>query len=148
MKKLLLFGGIGLIAYLYFSKKNFINSTIWNFEGLNFNLKRKKILVKLSVLNPTGQSVTIKSIVGNLILNSNIIATIESFIQQKIEPNNKTFITLDLVPAGVGIFSQAKVIIQALLEKKKIKGKKLSAIFQGSANVEGVTVPIDIKLMS
>jgi len=137
MKKLLLFGGLGLIAYLYFSKKNFIKSTIWNFEGLNFNLKRKKILVKLSVLNPTGQSVNIKSIVGNLLLNNNVIATVESFINNRIEPNNKSTITLDLVPSGVGIFAQAKIIIQAIAEKKKIKGKKLSAIFQGSANVEG-----------
>jgi ERCC4-related helicase len=147
MKGMLLPLGIGVALYFLYSKKQFVSQTNWSFEKLNFDLKKKRIKVTLGVANPTNESAEIQSITGNLIINGSTVATVESFENQKIAPANKSFIQLNLIPSAMGIFSQAKTILEKLLQKNQNKTKvSMKAVFAGAANVNGIVIPINLNL--
>lgn len=149
MKKIVIPAVLGLGLLWVMSKRNFVKTTNWTFEKMQIDLKKKKIYVFLGVQNPTGQSLTINSIVGNLIINNSTVATIESYDKQKINPTSKSLIKLQLVPSAMGLFEQAKAVVLQLLSKgKKTAKQAIKSTFKGAANVEGTTFPIDLKLMS
>jgi hypothetical protein len=149
MKKSVVFiGACAIAAYLLYSKSNFAKSANFSFEKMQPDLKKKKITIYLGVANPTGQQLTIKSIVGNLIVNGTTVASIENFADTVISPTKKTLIKLELIPSATGILSQVTTLVKSFLNKSKTKTKTtISATFKGAANLEGLTMPIDIKLI-
>jgi hypothetical protein len=142
---LLLVGGI---LYFFSRKGTFAKAAQFSFQKMEMNLKKKKIFVYLGVSNPTGQELTINSIVGNLIMNGSQIASIESFDKQKISSSAKSLIKLQLIPSAMGLFEQAKIFVENILKKKTTTTKKtVTASFKGAANLQGLVVPLDVKLM-
>jgi hypothetical protein len=91
------------------------------------------------MLNPSGSSANLNSIVGSLIIRGNEVATVENFTKVNIAPKSKSFIDLTITPSGLGILSTVKSLV------KKGGLKNLSAQFRGNANIDGVTVPLDIN---
>lgn len=138
--------GFGILAgglYWLSTKKKFVKSAVFTFEKLDFNLKKKKVFVSLGLLNPTNQEVTLNSVVGTLFVNSNQVATVESFEKKKISSRAKSVITLALSPSAVGIVNVLKQFV-----KSKLKGAGgTSATFTGSAHLNGTTIPIQTKLI-
>jgi|LakMenEpi03Aug12_release.lakeMendotaPanAssembly.Ray.scaffolds.fasta_scaffold332103_3 hypothetical protein len=126
----------GAIAYFY-GKRRLQQSIKFSFESIK--ISGTKIIVRLGMLNPSGSSANLNSIVGSLIIRGNEVATVENFTKVNIAPKSKSFIDLTITPSGLGILSTVKSLV------KKGGLKNLSAQFRGNANIDGVTVPLDIN---
>jgi hypothetical protein len=144
--KLGLFFGAAILmgAYYIFSKRSFAKNANFSFEGLKFDWKKKKVEITLSCSNPTNNNITLNSVVGNLILNNNTIASVESFTKTNIIANGKTNIKLDLIPSAIGILMSIKEFVT---NKAKTK-QKINAKFIGSANMEGIIIPLDLQFLN
>ena len=129
----LVLAGVGYWAY---SRKKLKETALFSFDGVR--IANNKLQIKLGLSNPTNASVTINSIVGVLNSKGNDIANVQSFETVKILPNNKTFINLDVTPSLVGLFTTVKQIV------KKGGLKNLNLKFKGTANVNGLPLPIDL----
>jgi len=127
---------IGGLAYWLYSRKRLKETALFSFDGVR--IANNKLQIKLGLSNPTNASVTINSIVGVLNTKGSDIANISSFEKITILPNNKTFINLDVAPSLIGIFTTVKQIV------KKGGLKNLSLKFKGTANVNGLPLPIDL----
>jgi len=130
---LLLIGG----AFAYFYGKRKLQQSI-QFTLESVKLSGTKLIVRLGMLNPTGSSATINSIVGSIYIKGSAVATVENYTKIKILPKSKSFIDLTVTPSGVGVFSFVKSLINT-------GTKNLSAEFKGNANINGITIPLDIK---
>ena len=130
---LLLIGGV--FAYFY-GKKKLQQSIQFTLESVK--LSGTKLIVRLGMLNPTGSSATINSIVGSIYIKGSAVATVENYTKIKILPKSKSFIDLTVTPSGAGVFSFVKSLIST-------DTKNLSAEFKGNANIDGITIPLDIK---
>jgi LEA14-like dessication related protein len=130
---LLLIGG----AFAYFYGKKKLQQSI-QFTLESVKLSGTKLIVRLGMLNPTGSSATINSIVGSIYIKRSAVATVENYTKIKILPKSKSFIDLTVTPSGAGVFSFVKSLIST-------GTKNLSAEFKGNANIDGITIPVDIK---
>lgn len=126
----------GAIAYFY-GKRKLQQSIKFSFESLK--LSGTKIIVRLGMLNPSGSSATLNSLVGSLIVKGNEVATIENFTKTIIAPKSKSFIDVTITPSALGVLTTLK----SLFKKGGIAN--LSAQIVGNANIDGVTFPIDVK---
>jgi hypothetical protein len=141
----LLFGAALIMgAYYIFSKRSFAKNANFSFEGLKFDWKKKKVEIVLSCSNPTNNNITLNSVVGNLIVNNNTIASIESFSKTTIIANGKTNIKLDLIPSAIGILMSIKEFVTNKARTKQ----KINAKFIGSANMEGIIIPLDLQFIN
>ena len=139
MKQMKTFLGIavlGGLAFWLYSRKRLKETALFSFDGVR--IANNKLQIKLGLSNPTNASVTINSIVGVLNSKGNDIANVQSFEKVTILPNNKTFISLDVTPSLIGLFTTVKQIVR--------KGglKNLNLKFKGTANVNGLPLPIDV----
>lgn len=137
LKNLFLILGAGAVAFYFFRKKKLANALQYSIEAIS--IKGTKIFLKLGLLNPTGTPANFNSFVGILFIKGNEVATVENFTKVTITPKSKSFIDLTITPSGLGILSTVKSLI------KKGGLKNLSAQFRGNANIDGITVPIDIN---
>lgn len=126
------------IVYMLLGKKKLAASTQFSLEKIGIDLKAKKIKVALGANNPTGASATINSIVGALYVGGKQIAAIESFTKTTIQPNAKSIVNLDLKPTLAGIWTT----IKQLVKSRGQAAGSLKASFVGTANVDGVNLPI------
>jgi hypothetical protein len=139
MKQMKTFLGIavlGGLAFWLYSRKRLKETALFSFDGVR--IANNKLQIKLGLSNPTNASVTINSIVGVLNSKGNDIANVQSFEKVTILPNNKTIISLDVTPSLIGLFTTVKQIV------KKGGLKNLNLKFKGTANVNGLPLPIDI----
>jgi LEA14-like dessication related protein len=125
----------GAIAYFY-GKRKLQQSIQFSLESVK--LSGTKLIVRLGMMNPTGSSATINSIVGSIYIKGSAVATVENYTTIKILPKSKSFIDLTISPSGAGIFSFVKSLINQGI-------KNISANFKGNANIDGITVPLDIN---
>ena len=140
MKQMKTFLGIavlGGLAFWLYSRKRLKETALFSFDGVR--IANNKLQIKLGLSNPTNASVTINSIVGVLNSKGNDIANVQSFEKVTILPNNKTFISLDVTPSLLGLFTTVKQIV------KKGGLKNLNLKFKGTANVNGLPLPIDVN---
>ena len=136
MKTFLGIAVLGGLAFWLYSRKRLQETALFSFDGVR--IANNKLQIKLGLSNPTNASVTINSIVGVLISKGNDIANVQSFEKVTILPNNKTMINLDVTPSLIGLFTTVKQIVR--------KGglKNLNLRFKGTANVNGLPLPIDV----
>ena len=130
---LLLIGG----AFAYFYGKKKLQQSI-QFTLESVKLSGTKLIVRLGMLNPTGSSATINSIVGSVYIKGSAVATIENYNKTIVSPKSKSYLDLTVTPSGAGVFSFVKSLIST-------GTKNLSAEFKGNANIDGITIPLDIK---
>lgn len=138
MKKTL-FWLVGGAAALYFiarfrfsQKANFILQSV----RPGGTLIAPVVNIRMLVQNPTNQRVVIKSIVGNLSINGKFLAYVSSFGDQVINPNSESIFNLTARPSAIGVFNTLRQLIT-----EPIPGTVIS--FRGTANVDGVNVPVD-----
>ena len=134
--------GVGAAILLYLvGRKKLSGSATFSFEKFKVDLKKKAIIITLGVNNPTSQSLTINSIVGNLSLSGKVVAAVETFVKTNVMPNAKTLIDLTVKPSLVGL---AQTVLA--LAKKTQKAADLKMKFVGNGNVDGIAIPIDTQL--
>lgn len=93
------------------------------------------INVEMAVQNPTNQTITIKSITGSVSVNDKYLANVSAFGDQKVLPNSESILRLTARPSAVGVFQSVREILMQPIGTS-------SASFQGTANIDGIVVPI------
>ena len=90
------------------------------------------------VQNPTNQRIIVRSIVGSLTVNNKFLANVSSFGDQIIQPNSESGITVTTRPSVLGVFNTVKTLINTPI-------RDLTVGFDGSANIDGTNVAINIS---
>ena len=135
--KNLLIGGLLIAGVFYFiGKKKLANAIRFSIEKIS--IKGTKIILRLGMLNPTGNDAKFNSMVADVFIKGNQVATIENFNPVMIKPQTKTFVDLTITPTGLGILNTIKTLTQ--------KGgfKNLNLKIKGTTNVDGISLPLDI----
>lgn len=91
--------------------------------------------IEMAVQNPTNQTIKIKSITGDISVNDKYLANVSAFGDQTVLPNSESTLRLVARPSAVGIFESVRELLTS-------PAGKAVAQFQGSANVDGIVVPI------
>jgi len=139
-------GALGIIFLIrqLMQKGEAIKNLNVNVSKVDFNQKDKTFVVFVRIINPSNASVTIKSIVGDVLWNGTTTATIDFRNQTKIGPGEEKTIQLP-IKMNLTLLS----LVTDLLNKKikdVINGKfEVNAV----VNAEGLVVPFtytkDIK---
>lgn len=138
MKKTLIWivGGAAALYFLarfQFSKKaNFIFQSV----KPGGTVLQPLVNIKMLVQNPTNQRVVIKSIVGSVYVDEKFLAYVSSFGDQVIEGNAESVLNLTARPGALGVFQTLKQLVTQPIGSIQVR-------FSGSANVDGVNVPIE-----
>jgi LEA14-like dessication related protein len=135
-RNILIAGVLLGVGYYFYRKKTLGDNARFSFDAIK--LSGTNIIVTLGILNSTSASATLKSIVGDLLINENIIATASTFVPVNILPNQKTQFNLTFVPSASGVLTSLKSVIKTGIKNVKAK-------FVGNANVNGLNIPLDIK---
>lgn len=93
------------------------------------------INVDFAVQNPTNQNVTIKSVTGSVSVNGEYLANVSAFGDQVIAPNSESMLRLTARPSALGLFNSIRELLNT-------PAGQVNASFTGTANVEGLVVPI------
>lgn len=130
----------GLAAWYFIGKRALSQNIKFVLRKISFGgrLLSPKIFITLGVQNPTNSGAVIRSIVANVSFKGNTFADVSSFTVQNIAPQTESLIVLTAEPSILGVFNT----IRDAVKNKDIKGE---FAITGSANVDGVTFPIDIK---
>jgi hypothetical protein len=121
-----------LSRYKFSQKANFLLRSVRVGGGLFSPI----INIDLAVQNPTNSRVTFKSITGSLSVNNQFLANVSAFGDQVIQPNSETILKLQARPSATGIFSSVRELLSAPMGE-------LTVNFTGSANLDGITYPIN-----
>lgn len=142
INKILLAGGAGLgllfLIRAFMRKGEAIKSLNVNVSKVDFNRKDKTFVIFVRLINPANASVTIKSIVGDVLWNGTTAATIDFRNETKIGPNEEKTIQIP-VKMNITLLSLVTDLIT-----KKIKDV-ISGKFEVKAvvNAEGFVVPFN-----
>lgn len=137
-------------AALYFLPKIGLGKrAIFLFRGAKFS--GKKLQLKIGIQNPTNNTATLKSFAAEIFADKKLIANVSNFDTKIIAPNSETTLDLNVNVSAAGLVStiatKAKQIFQKTADKKlqisKPKPTKLE--LKGSANIDGISIPVDIN---
>lgn len=128
----------GAAALFLLSRYRFGQKAVFLLRSLRpaGSLLHPTIQVEMAVQNPTNQTIKIKSITGDLSVNDKYLANVSAFGDQTVLPNSESTIRLLARPSAVGIFESVREILTAPAGNAVAK-------FQGSANVDGLVVPVN-----
>lgn len=130
--------GLGLAGLYLLTRRSLAKNLVFNFSDIKFSgtVLRPIIQVTFSVQNPTNQKATLKGVAGTLSFNGSPVSNISNFTEQTILPNQESLIMINVRPSLLGVASS---VIDA------IKGKRITGSFKfvGSANVDGIVIPIN-----
>jgi len=126
--------------YFIIRKSSFAKNLIFSFNNIKLvgKLLQPELIITLLVQNPTKQAATITAISGTLYLDNKAISNISNFNQQFIQPQMESLFSFSAKPGVIGI---ANVLSEIFFSKTK--SKQYSFKFIGTANVDGVLLPID-----
>lgn len=136
MRNYLLVGAAAVAAWFFLRKSSFAQRTRILFRKFRIvgSGLAKKFELNFSVQNPTNQTATISALTGEVIINDKIVANFSSFSDQKIASKSESNLQVIATPTGG--------ILQLLSQKGWLTGGAFYTI-QGTANVDGVIVPIN-----
>lgn len=129
---------VGGAAALYFlSRFSFGQKANFVLRGLRpgGTIFAPTINVDFAVQNPTNQTVTIKSVTGSVSVNGEYLANVSAFGDQVIAPNSESMLRLTARPSAMGLFNSIRELLTS-------PAGQVNASFTGSANVDGLVVPI------
>jgi hypothetical protein len=137
---LLLTGAV--IAWNAFNKAqasgtlNFYPASVSNisFDGIT-----PVISLGIMAQNPSGQSFTVNSLVGNLFANDTLIGNVSSFTNTTIQPNSQQLYTVNVRMSLLGIVTD---LIKSFRHET---GLQQEIEFNAWANVNGYTLPLKLK---
>ena len=121
-----------LARYRFSQKANFLLQSVQP----GGTLLAPVVKINMLVQNPTNQEIVIKSIVGTLTVGGKFLANISSFGDQKITGNSQSVLSITARPSAIGVFNTLKQLLT-----QPIPGTKI--VFSGSANVDGINIPVE-----
>lgn len=141
---LLLAAGAGVILLMLSRGQAAKNLKVY-FKDLYLKGKRgislPDIFLRFNVVNGSNTGMEIRSIVGDLLINNNVISSVQQLEKISIAANSSTVVTvkLDTPP-----FNVAMQIVDFIVNKRK----NVTVGFDGNINAQGVLIPINqtIKL--
>ena len=134
---LLLIGAAAVAAWYFWTRTAALNSLV--FEPVGLGVQGGGISLAVNVQNPTNTALSLSSIVGSLNINGSPVGNVTDFAPMTIAPNAQTQINLLILPNVFGI--AAGVINQ--VDGNEGTGA-IQASLTGTANVNGVPVPINL----
>ena len=140
--------GLGLfVGYRFISKKLAADKLNYFVQKVNIRFSgfTPIIDVILAIQNPTGTSINIGSIVGDLYINSNYVANISGFQLTQIKPAAATLFPLSARLSISGLYGEAKDIINAITTGNTNVLMQQTLKFKGNVYAEGVTMPLEFS---
>lgn len=130
---------VGGAAALYFlarfsfsRKANFILQSV----KPGGTLFAPKVNITLLVQNPTNQRIVVKSVVGSIFIGEKFLAYVSSYGDQTIEGNAESVLNLTARPTALSVFQSFKELITQPIGTIEVR-------FTGTANVDGINIPIE-----
>lgn len=125
--------------YFIIRKSSFAKNLIFSFNNIKpvGKLYKPELIITLAVQNPSNQAAKITAISGTLYLSDKAISNISSFNQQIILPQSESLISFTARPGVIGIANVIKDLFNG------VKNKQYVFKFVGTANVNGILLPID-----
>jgi hypothetical protein len=141
MRNILLLIG-GAAALFFISRFRFGQKAVFNFRSLRpgGTLFAPVFNVDLAVSNPTNQAIVIKSITGTVNVKGSAVANVSAFGDQQVAANSESILKLQARPSAVGIFETVRELL-----KQPVGSTNVS--FTGTANVDGIVVPVSESKM-
>jgi len=138
MRQFLLIGGVLLAVYLIGRRRLAANVKVL-LRGVSFagGLKKPTLSLRFGIQNPTDREARLLSLVGQVDANGRTVADVSAFETVRILPNQETRYQVSVTPAAVGIIQTLAQFIRAK-ERQPVR-----VAFTGTANVDGMNVPID-----
>jgi hypothetical protein len=141
MRNILLLIG-GAAALFFISRFRFGQKAVFNFRSLRpgGTLFAPVFNVDLAVSNPTNQTIVIKSITGTVNVKGSAVANVSAFGDQRVAANSESILKLQARPSAVGVFETVRELL-----KQPVGSTNVS--FTGTANVDGIVVPVSESKM-
>lgn len=127
----------GATALFLLSRFRFGKKAIFQLRSLRpgGSILQPTINVELAVQNPTNTTIKIKSITGAISVNDKYLANVSAFGDQTVAPNSESTLRLVARPSALGVFESVRQLLTA-------PAGEVAAKFEGSANVDGIVIPI------
>ncbi len=127
----------GATALFLLSRFRFGQKAIFQLRSLRpgGSILQPTINVELAVQNPTNTTIKIKSITGAISVNDKYLANVSAFGDQTVAPNSESTLRLVARPSALGVFESVRQLLTA-------PAGEVAAKFEGSANVDGIVIPI------
>ena len=135
---LLLIGAAAIAAWYFFTRSNALNSLIFTPVGLG--VQGPGISLAVNVANPTNTPLTLSSLAGSLNIQGSAVGNVTDFQPSVIAANSQTQINLLITP---NVFGLAAGVINEI-DGNEGSGS-IQASLSGTANVNGVTIPINLS---
>jgi LEA14-like dessication related protein len=101
---------IGILAAFYYYSNNAIGSLVYNVNGVNFS--GGKLVLSFQIINPSSQQFALRSIVGNLTYNGQVIGNVSSLLAVNIPPNSKVSIPVNVSLNTLGIAQEITLLFE------------------------------------
>jgi LEA14-like dessication related protein len=134
-----IFWVVGGAAALYFlARYSFSQKAIFLLRSVkpSGTILQPTVTVEIAVQNPTNQRITLKSISGSVFVNDKYLANVSSFGDQVITGNSESIVKVTARPSGVGVFQSIRQLLTQPIGTIQVR-------FSGSANVDGINIPIE-----
>jgi LEA14-like dessication related protein len=134
-----IFWVVGGAAALYFlARYSFSQKAIFLLRSVkpSGTILQPTVTVEIAVQNPTNQRITLKSISGSVFVNDKYLANVSSFGDQIITGNSESIVKVTARPSGVGVFQSVRQLLTQPIGTIQVR-------FSGSANVDGINIPIE-----
>jgi len=132
----------GAVALWLLSKANTAQSLQFQPTGASWD--GGSLQVQIGVLNPTAGDLTLNALSGSLAVNGNnvgIVGLPPGDLPKVIAPQTTTPVILQYTPNYLGL-------LFTLLNDLKQSGQSLSIAYTGSANVNGITLPVNLHFQA
>ena len=134
-----IFWVVGGAAALYFlARYSFSQKAIFLLRSVkpSGTILQPTVTVEIAVQNPTNQRITLKSISGSIFVNDKYLANVSSFGDQIITGNSESIVKVTARPSGLGVFQSVRELLTQPIGTIQVR-------FSGTANVDGINVPIE-----
>jgi len=128
----------GVVALWVYSKAH--TGANLQFLPLGASWDGGSLHIQIGVQNPTNDSLQFQSLAGTVYINGTAAGTITDFTPAIIAPNAQTPVTLVYSPS---LFGVAAAVINLLNN-----GDGVTIGLKGSANVNGVSIPVNLTFQA
>lgn len=144
ISKLAIVGIVGDLAYAMIKGHDYYSRLAYRFVGYKItdidltDQPTFTLLLSFQIYNPTPVTLTVNSVVGNVFVNNYYVGQLNNNIEQIIQSDNVSTVTLRLQADA------KRVGVVALGELIKNKYSNLLVRLDGSVTVESITIPVTI----
>lgn len=136
-KNLLLIAAAAIAGWYFWTRSATLNSL--QFIPTGIGVQGAAVNLTIGVQNPTANPLTLSSLIGSLSISGSPVGNVSDFTPVVIQPNSQTNINVLITPNVFGIAAGAINMIDGN------EGESgLNATLSGTANVNGIPLPVNI----